>query len=328
MPPCAALGGVDALSVVMGLGFALMWSSAFTSARIIMKDCGLAVCWPPFQTLGFRFLISGSLGFAIALTKRQTWKDLTRDQWKSIVVFGTCQNALYLGLNFVAMQSIEASLAAIIAATMPLLVAVLECVGLKKRIKPLGIFGLFAGIGGVAIIMGSRFSAEGGVAVGGVVLCAIASLALAVATLAVRSASGSGGNVILIVGLQMGVGSVIMAVCGVLFEREPMELSLRVVGAFFYTTLVPGLAATFVRRIVLQYQHYIIMLYSAPNRFDACPAVWLTTTPVVYCVVLCYAVLRTALCCAVLCCAVYCIVLRNVDNITLYCRCGLSWLGV
>eukprot|EP01046_Picozoa_sp_COSAG06_P080533 COSAG06_NODE_27807_length_586_cov_0.788501_1_plen_180_part_10 len=139
--PCAALGGVDALSVVMGLGFALMWSSAFTSARIIMKDCGLAVCWPPFQTLGFRFLISGSLGFAIALTKRQTWKDLTRDQWKSIVVFGTCQNALYLGLNFVAMQSIEASLATIIAATMPLLVAVLECVGLKKRIKPLGIFG-------------------------------------------------------------------------------------------------------------------------------------------------------------------------------------------
>eukprot|EP01046_Picozoa_sp_COSAG06_P048739 COSAG06_NODE_7348_length_2536_cov_1.109561_3_plen_151_part_00 len=133
-------------------------------------------------------------------------------------------------------------------------------------------------------------------------LCAIASLALAVATLAVRSASGSGGNVILIVGLQMGVGSVIMAVCGVLFEREPMELSLRVVGAFFYTTLVPGLAATFVRRIVLQYQHYIItMLYSAPNRIDAC----LSGSVADHNERLSY----TALCCAMLCCVLHCAVL-------------------
>ncbi len=322
MPPRAAFGGVDALSIVMGLGFALMWSSAFTSARIIMKDCGLAVCWPPFQTLAMRFLISGSLGCAIALTKRQTWKDLTGDQWKSIVVFGTCQNALYLGLNFVAMQSIEASLAAIMAATMPLLVAVLECVGLKKRIKPLGIFGLFAGIGGVAIIMGSRFSAEGGVAVSGVLLCAIASLALAVATLAVRSASGSGGNVILIVGLQMGVGSVIMAVCGVLFEREPMELSLRVVGAFFYTTLVPGLAATFVRDMHIS-SYDIPVLCSAPNRIDACLSVSVANCNhnicrMLYCVVM----YRTALCCIALCCAALWYALHCI---ALYCRCGLSW---
>ena len=41
------------------------------------------------------------------------------------MVFGLCQNALYLGLNFVALQWIQASLASIIASSMPLIVALL-----------------------------------------------------------------------------------------------------------------------------------------------------------------------------------------------------------
>ena len=37
-----------------------------------------------------------------------------------MLVFGLCQNALYLGLNFIALQWVEASLASIIASAMPL----------------------------------------------------------------------------------------------------------------------------------------------------------------------------------------------------------------
>jgi probable blue pigment (indigoidine) exporter len=42
---------------------------------------------------------------------------LTKAQWRAVLIFGICQNALYLGLNFVAMQTVEASLAAIIASS-------------------------------------------------------------------------------------------------------------------------------------------------------------------------------------------------------------------
>ena len=107
---------MDFRSVLMGLAFAFMWSSAFTSARIIVAEA------PPIMSLALRFLISGSIGAALALMMGQSWR-LTRAQWKGVIVFGICQNALYLGLNFVAMQTIEASLASIIASTMPLLVA-------------------------------------------------------------------------------------------------------------------------------------------------------------------------------------------------------------
>jgi len=100
----------------MGLAFAAMWSSAFTSARIIVEYA------PPLIALAFRFLISGVIGVGIAAWLGQSMR-LSRRQWVGVLVFGLCQNALYLGLNFVAMQTIEASLAAIIASTMPLLVA-------------------------------------------------------------------------------------------------------------------------------------------------------------------------------------------------------------
>ncbi len=62
------------------------------------------------------------IGVGLARMMGQTWH-LTRAQWRATFIFGLCQNALYLGLNFVAMTRVEASLAAIVASTMPLMVA-------------------------------------------------------------------------------------------------------------------------------------------------------------------------------------------------------------
>lgn len=228
---------MDFRSVLMGLAFALMWSSAFTSARMIVADA------PPLTALAARFLVSGLLGVAFAKAAGQSWH-LTRAQWRSVVIFGLCQNTLYLGLNFVAMQWVEASLAAIIASTMPLLVAVLGWAFLGQKMRPLGMAGLMAGVAGVAIIMGARFS--GGVSAEGLVLCGVGALALAVATLTARGAS-SGGNVLMIVGLQMLVGSAVLAVVALFNDRGmAVHWTPRLILAFLYTTLVPGLLATWV----------------------------------------------------------------------------------
>ncbi|KJS42865.1 DMT family transporter [Roseovarius sp. BRH_c41] len=227
---------MDIRAILMGLGFALMWSSAFTSARIIVSAA------PPLTALGLRFLISGLIGIAIALLLGQTWR-LTRAQWRATIIFGICQNALYLGLNFVAMQTIEASLAAIIASTMPLIVGFFSWIFLKERLGKVGIMGLFAGLGGVVIIMGARL--QGGMDLYGVGLCVIAVFALAFATLAVRGAA-SGGNFLMVVGLQMMVGAVLTGSIGLATEPLVIDWSTQLVVAFLYTTLIPGLAATLV----------------------------------------------------------------------------------
>lgn len=220
----------------MGLAFVAMWSSAFTSARVIVEFA------PPLTALALRFLVSGVLGIGIARLLGQTAR-LTRQQWIGVVIFGICQNALYLGLNFVAMQTIEASLAAIIASTMPLLVALSGWLVLGQKTRPLGIAGLVAGVIGVVVIMGARLN--GGVDLYGLLLCLAGVISLTVATLAVTGAS-SGGNVLMIVGLQMLVGSAILAGPAILLESWDITWNWQLAVAFVYTTLVPGLLATWV----------------------------------------------------------------------------------
>ncbi len=227
---------MDIRAILMGLAFAFMWSSAFTSARIIVADA------PPLTALAIRFAVSGLIAIGIAVAMGQSWR-LTRPQWRATIIFGLCQNALYLGLNFVAMQTIEASLAAIIASAMPLLVALAGWLIFGEKVRAMGVAGLIAGLAGVTIIMGARLS--GGVDPVGLVFCGIGVLALTFATLAVRGAT-SGGNVLMIVGLQMLVGSVVLAGPALGLETWEVRWSWQLIAAFAYTTLIPGLAATWV----------------------------------------------------------------------------------
>ena len=227
---------MDIKALLMGLAFAFMWSSAFTSARMIVADA------PPLYSLSLRFLVSGLIGVAIARALGESFR-LTRAQWRATIIFGLCQNALYLGLNFVAMQWVQASVAAIIASTLPLMVALAGFLFLGDRLKPLAVAGLFAGFGGVILIMGARFS--GGLDPLGMALCVLGAIALTVATLSLRGAS-SGGNVMMVVGLQMLVGSAVLLIPALLLEVPQVNWTPRLFAAFAYTTLVPGLLATWV----------------------------------------------------------------------------------
>lgn len=225
---------MDLRAILMGIAFAGMWSSAFATARVIVAHA------PPLGALSVRFLISGLLAVLVAWALGQSWK-LAPHQARAVILFGLCQNALYLGLNFVAMQWVEASLAAIIAASMPLIVAALGWAVWRERIAPLGILGLVAGLLGVGLIMGTRLS--GGADPLGIALCLVGALALAVATLTVRGMS-SGGNLLMVVGLQMLVGSVALGVVSVATETVDITWTSALVAAFLYQIFVPGLAAT------------------------------------------------------------------------------------
>lgn len=227
---------MDVRALAMGLLFALMWSSAFTSARIIVAEA------PPMLILSLRFLISGLIGCGLAFALGQTIR-LTRAQWRATVIFGICQNAIYLGLYFVAMQWVEASLAAIIASTMPLLVAFAGWVVFCDKVAPLGLLGLVMGTLGVVLIMGVRLT--GGADLLGVAFCVLGVMALTAATLSLRTAS-SGGNFLMVVGLQMLVGSVALAIPGFAFETWDVTWNPTLFAAFAYTTLIPGLAATLI----------------------------------------------------------------------------------
>ena len=228
---------MDFRSILMGVIFSLIWSSAFTSAKILVTAAS------PLMVLSLRFLISGLIGITLARMLGQKIQ-LNRGEWTVVVIIGISQNALYLAFNFIAMQWIEASLASIIASLLPLLVAAVCLVFLGEKTGFKGMLGLTVGFGGVLVIMLDKLS--GSSASLGMILCLIGVAALAGATLYVGRVMSLNKNVVMIVGLQMLVGSITLFPFSLIFETWNIEWSTIFILAFLYTTLVPGLLGTII----------------------------------------------------------------------------------
>lgn len=228
---------MDFRSILMGVSFSFIWSSAFTSAKIIVTAAS------PLMVLSLRFLISGLLGIALARMLGQKIQ-LNKGEWTVVVIIGISQNALYLAFNFIAMQWIEAGLAAIIASLLPLVVAGVCWFFLGEKTGFIGILGLTVGFGGVLVIMLDKLS--GSSASLGMTLCLIGVAALAAATLYVGRMMSSKKNVLMLVGLQMLVGSITLFPFSLIFETWSIEWSTSFLLAFLYTTLVPGLLGTLI----------------------------------------------------------------------------------
>ena len=227
---------MDIRALGLGLTFAVLWSSAFTAARIAVQYA------PPFLMLSVRFLIAGAFAVGLAWLLGQRLR-LSRAQWVAIILFGIFQNGIYLGLNFLAMQKIEAGLAAIIASMLPIAVAASSWVLFREKLSPLGILGLCAGLVGVLIIMAARL--QGGVDLIGLVLCLVGLAALTTATLLMRGTNSS-GNILMVVWPQMLAGAGFLFPISVLFETWVVTPSLPLALAFIYMTLFPGLIATII----------------------------------------------------------------------------------
>ena len=221
--------------LILGVSFALIWSSAFTSARICMMDA------PPFLLLSFRFFLSGSIAITLAYVLGQSI-NFSNSEWHAIIIFGICQNTIYLGLNFVAMQWIDAGLAAAIASLLPLIVTIFLWLFFRGKLGRLGLLGLIIGPVGLILIIQSSFNVKLNML--GIVLCMIGVLSLAAATIIVRNSTGK--NMLMMIGLQMLIGSITLFPLSFVLEVWEINLSKRLIISFLYTTIFPGLIATII----------------------------------------------------------------------------------
>ena len=76
-------------------------------------------------------------------------------------------------------------------------------------------------------------------------MCVIAATALAFATRQVKAVS-AGGNLLMVVGLQMLVGSALLALAALAFETPRFDLTPQLVVTLTYQIFIPGLTATMV----------------------------------------------------------------------------------
>jgi drug/metabolite transporter (DMT)-like permease len=155
MPPALARLPLSATSIplpVLVAMFCLLWSSAFSAAKLALLDC------PPLLLLTARFLIAAVVMLGAAAMTGASWRKLGRRDLIALAVLGIANNALYLGLNYIGMRVISSGLSALIVSTNPVLIALLAAMVLNERMTWRKAAGLLLGVGGVAFIVQGRIA--------------------------------------------------------------------------------------------------------------------------------------------------------------------------
>jgi drug/metabolite transporter (DMT)-like permease len=127
----------------------VVWGSTFAAIELAVRTI------PPFLTMSVRHLIAGALLLAWGLA-RSPGERIGRRQIGAAVIFG---GALFLGSHGAlawAIQRIPSGVAALVVASIPLWVALLDRLVLGRRLSRRAIAGLVVGFGGVAILVDPR----------------------------------------------------------------------------------------------------------------------------------------------------------------------------
>lgn len=222
-PLVAVLAAFAALYVV--------WGSTYLGIRFAIETL------PPFTMAGVRFLAAGALLYGWA--RARSGERPTRPQWRTAVVVGAL---LLLGGNggvTWAEQRIPSGVAALLVASVPMWMVLLDA--LRERTRPGGavVLGLVVGLGGIVLLVGpSSLGGEpvdtlGALAVGG------AALSWAVGSTYQRGAPKARGT-LLNVGMQMLAGGALLLAFGLaLGERVDFAaVSARSAWALVYLVLV------------------------------------------------------------------------------------------
>lgn len=140
------------LYVGLAILFALLWSSAFMVVKIGLRSS------PPIFLMGFRFLLAGLLLMGWAAVRGHAFPRSGRE-WAQLVALGLLNNAAYLGLSSIALGSLSGGMAAVIASTNPLMLALAAPLFLRERLTPLKVAGFLVAFSSVLAVMYSRFGA-------------------------------------------------------------------------------------------------------------------------------------------------------------------------
>lgn len=182
--PASAPSAVYSMPLLIA-AFCVLWSSAFAVAKVALTDC------PPLLLLMARFLLAGTIILGVAALQSGRWH-LARRDILILSLLGIANNSIYLGLNYVGMQSISAGLSALIVSANPVVTAVLAAIFLREQMTWRKVAGLLLGIGGVAFVIEGR-TVSGIDSPTGVAFTIAALLSLVGGTILFKRLSPNGG---------------------------------------------------------------------------------------------------------------------------------------
>ena len=128
-----------------------VWGSTFLGIRVGVREV------PPFLLAGIRFTFAGLVLYAWMRLKGTPAP--TRKEWKGAFFLGTLMFLIDYGSLFWAEQRVPSGIAAVILASIPLFITLLEIIFLRtQRLTVRLAVGLLVGILGVSILMAKSIS--------------------------------------------------------------------------------------------------------------------------------------------------------------------------
>ncbi|HKW45552.1 MAG TPA: EamA family transporter [Candidatus Eremiobacteraceae bacterium] len=196
----------------------VVWGSTYLAIRIAVDTM------PPLVMVGVRFLIAGGLLFGfrrVALGNEA--QPLTLNHWRAAAIVGA---GLMLGGNggvALAERSIPSGITALIAATVPLWIALFDRIWFRRALPPLRIAGLVIGFCAVALLIGRPDAS--GLNIFGASVAVVAALSWAAGSLYARGAPLP-TDALMAVGMEMLAGGALVVIAGVLAGelRDPLLL--------------------------------------------------------------------------------------------------------
>jgi len=165
------------------LAFAIIyfvWGSTFLAIRVGVNEV------PPFLLAGMRFLVSGVVLYSWMRLKGA--RNPTPRQWAGATLLGTLIFLVDYGCVFWAEQKVPSGIAAVVLATIPVFITLLEIIFLRTQRLTVRLgLALLLGLCGVAVLTGQSFSfGEVPINRAGALALLVASLTWSVATILTR----------------------------------------------------------------------------------------------------------------------------------------------
>jgi drug/metabolite transporter (DMT)-like permease len=230
-----------------------VWGSTYLAIKVAIDSI------PPLLMAAVRFILAGGLLLAWALPRGRRESDrLGHRQWLAATIVG---GALLLGGNggvvLAEERGVPTGIVALIVATVPLWMAVMDRVATRTRLPTVAVAGLVAGFAGLVLLVGRTDGAIDLVGLGYVMMASF--LWAAGSVYARRSALPK--RTFVASGMELLCGGVLLAVAGVaageLSKAHPSRITMDSLLALGYLILVGSIVA---------YSAYVWLLGNAPLR--------------------------------------------------------------
>jgi drug/metabolite transporter (DMT)-like permease len=139
--------------VPLAILFSLLWASAFLAVKVALASS------PPLFLMGSRFIVAAAILLGFTALRGSAFPAGAR-AWVRLADLGLLNYALYLGIAAVALRHLSAGMGAVLASTIPLLLAAAGFAFLGERLSGLRLAGLAIAFASVLVVMWSRTSAS------------------------------------------------------------------------------------------------------------------------------------------------------------------------